>query len=369
VRTLFTLIYLICFYSAFAAELDELTKLGEAGDPTAQSQLGYYYLNGIKTEKNIEAAKRWLQRAAEQGDIDAAYDLGVLFETERNYLLAARYYKSAEIDPFAKLRLAHLYSQGLGAARDINAAAELITAAAESGEAEALYQAGLLYLDGEAVPKDNNRALELFLEAAYRLYPPAFTQVGRFYEEGIVTARDNLTAEIYYQKAFEAGDIDGTYLLAELLERRQDFEKAVIYYTKAADSGDVRSAAKLGRLFENGIGVERDYTRAAAFYAKSVGTDGGFSENRLGAFYRNGLGVQIDPEAAREWFVKSIKQGYIPSNKALGHMYILGNFGEVNQVRGCAYLYRGGDEADAAYCDSQLSPRAQKAAKTIELLR
>ncbi|MDR2400152.1 MAG: sel1 repeat family protein [Deferribacteraceae bacterium] len=354
---------------ASETELKELIQRAGAGDASAQSQLGYYYLIGEKVGKDIEIAKSWLQKAANQGDIEAAYDLGVLSEGERNYLSAVRFYRMAEKDTYAELRLARLYSEGLGVARDEAAAADLIISATESGEAEALYMAGLAYRYGKGIPVDYEKALNNFLEASHRLYPPAYTQVGKFYEEGIGVESDREAAESYYRKAHNAGDTEGIYLLGALLEKKLNFEEAAFYYEAAAERGDNRSAAKLASFYENGIGVEKDYLRAVSLYLKSVGTDGGFSENRLGIFYRSGFGVEADPEAAREWFIKSIRQGYTISYKALGYMYILGNFGEVNQVRGCAYLYRSGDEKDGAYCDGILAPRAQKAAKNLEIVR
>jgi TPR repeat protein len=364
-KTAAAVVFILFALQAMAAEFDEIAQKAREGDVSAQSQLGYYYLNGIKTEKNLELAKSWLQKAADQGDTSAAYDLGALSEEERNYLSAARFYKLAESDPHAKLRLAHLYSEGLGVVRDESAAAQLILDAAESGETEALYLAGSLYLEGRVIPQNLKKAEDLLLGAANQLHPPAYTMLGRFYEG----ENDGEAAEAYYRKAADAGDTEGARLLGALLERNLDYKRAALYYAQAANNGDIQAASKLGHFYENGIGVLKNYKTAAEFYLKSVGSDGGFSENRLAVFYRDGYGVEADPEKAREWYIKSIKQGHTPSYKPLGYMYILGNFGEVNQVRGCAYLYKTGDDNDSAYCDSILSPRAQKAAKNLELIK
>jgi TPR repeat protein len=370
----FAIFFIIFAFPSFAADLDDLTKRAQDGEPSAQSQLGYYYLNirsdGLEeARQNIALGKSWLQKAAAQGDIDAAYDLGVISEEEGNFLSAVRYYRMAESDPHTKLRLARLYSEGLGVVRDEAAAMRLIISAGESGETEALYLAGLRYMDGRGVKADYKKAAEMFLSASNNLYPPAYTMLGQLYDAGLGLEKDAAAAEIYYQKAYDAGDTEGMYLLGALLEKRQDYENAAFYYSKAEEKGERRSAAKLGYFYENGIGVEKDYKAAARLYLKSAGTDGGFSENRLGALHREGLGGDADPELAREWFIKSIKQGYTLSYRALGYMYLLGNFGEVNQVRGCAYLYKTGEEKDAAYCDGILSSRAQKAARNLELVK
>lgn len=47
------------------------TQAAENGEKDAQYNLGMMYLNAEGTAKNLPLAKKWLQRAADAGDPDA----------------------------------------------------------------------------------------------------------------------------------------------------------------------------------------------------------------------------------------------------------------------------------------------------------
>ncbi len=49
--------------------------------PLAECQLGYCYLEGIGTKKDIERAVFWTLQAAEHGDRDAQYNMGCIYES------------------------------------------------------------------------------------------------------------------------------------------------------------------------------------------------------------------------------------------------------------------------------------------------
>lgn len=58
-----------------------LIILGNTGDSNAQAWLGYYYLSGRIVGKNIETAKYWYQKAANQDNQDAAQQLQKIYES------------------------------------------------------------------------------------------------------------------------------------------------------------------------------------------------------------------------------------------------------------------------------------------------
>lgn len=55
-------------------------ELAEQGYPLAECQVGYFYLDGIGTEKDLEKALYWTQRAAEHGDRDGQCNLAWIYE-------------------------------------------------------------------------------------------------------------------------------------------------------------------------------------------------------------------------------------------------------------------------------------------------
>jgi TPR repeat protein len=54
-------------------------KVAEAGYPSAQANLGVYYLEGRGVEKNLPEAEKWLLKAAQQGNLSAQFNLGVFY--------------------------------------------------------------------------------------------------------------------------------------------------------------------------------------------------------------------------------------------------------------------------------------------------
>ena len=52
-------------------------KAAEQGDADAQYSLGVAYENGYGVEKNYREAVKWYEESAKQGDADAQYSLGV----------------------------------------------------------------------------------------------------------------------------------------------------------------------------------------------------------------------------------------------------------------------------------------------------
>lgn len=55
-------------------------KLAEQGYPLAECQIGYFYLEGLGIEKDLEKAVFWTERAANHGDRDGQYNLARFYE-------------------------------------------------------------------------------------------------------------------------------------------------------------------------------------------------------------------------------------------------------------------------------------------------
>lgn len=53
--------------------------LAEQGYPLAECQIGYFYLEGLGTERDLEKSFYWTRRAAEHGDRDAQNNLADCF--------------------------------------------------------------------------------------------------------------------------------------------------------------------------------------------------------------------------------------------------------------------------------------------------
>lgn len=91
----------------YAAAFREWLPLAELGDVEAQYNLGVLYDEGAGVEQDLVAAADWYRKAAEQGFIDAQTNLGTM------------------------------YYFGQGVARDYHEAAKWLRLAADQGDTEA----------------------------------------------------------------------------------------------------------------------------------------------------------------------------------------------------------------------------------------
>ena len=90
-------------------------QLAEKGYPLAECQVGYFYLEGIGVQKNLEKAFYWTERASQHGDRDAQFNLGWFYENgivvpkdlkwaERWYVRAASQRQKEALEKIKKIK-------------------------------------------------------------------------------------------------------------------------------------------------------------------------------------------------------------------------------------------------------------------------
>ncbi|MBX7146777.1 MAG: SEL1-like repeat protein [Alphaproteobacteria bacterium] len=121
----------------------EFKKYAQLGDKTAQRALGYFYENGLGTEKNFQEAFSWYKLSAEQEDLWGQYNLALLYE------------------------------QGKGQAKDYSQARFWYQKAAYHNYTPAQYALGLYYEQGKGGKKDLISALYWYRQASIYGYEPA----------------------------------------------------------------------------------------------------------------------------------------------------------------------------------------------------
>ena len=100
-------------------------ELGNKGEAEAQLKLGTIYRlgeNGI--EKDINKSIKWYTLAAEKGNVYAQYNLGKIYESEKDiidYKKAAKWYLlgAEKGNAFSQLKLGLLYAKGQGVPLDL----------------------------------------------------------------------------------------------------------------------------------------------------------------------------------------------------------------------------------------------------------
>jgi TPR repeat protein len=144
------------------------------GDTKSQWMLGRMYLNGEGRALDPEQSLNWLTVAAELGDAEAQFQLGLGFtyssgyEGSPNLDLAFHWYSLAAEQGLASAQFAlgDIFIRGDGRRADRKLARDWFEKAAEQGDAHAQYSTGTLYLADTSDASHPARATEWFEKAA-----------------------------------------------------------------------------------------------------------------------------------------------------------------------------------------------------------
>ena len=153
----------------------EIHKAAEQGDSNAQFQLGEMYEKGRKVRKNENTAQQWYRLAAEQGHVSAQFNLGRLMQ-DKNVVESLKWWLEADSRGHnsAALYLGRIYVGGeVEILKDPKAAVKWFLKAADPARgfypsAEAQLELGHIYRKGDGVPKNEAEAIKWYRRAAYQ---------------------------------------------------------------------------------------------------------------------------------------------------------------------------------------------------------
>lgn len=80
--------------SSYSQEFKETHKDAINNSAEAQQLIGSWYLGGMSVQKNTELGIFWLKRSAKNGNGEAKYLLGQIYEEGKNFSLARSFYES-----------------------------------------------------------------------------------------------------------------------------------------------------------------------------------------------------------------------------------------------------------------------------------
>jgi uncharacterized protein len=156
----------------YATALGLWHPLAEQGDADAQFHLGVMYESGQGVLRNDVEAIKWYRKAAEQGDAVAQFNLGIM------------------------------YSKGEGVPQNDGEAAHWYRLAADQGLAGAQFNLGMMHADGKGVPQDYVQAYMWWNQAASQL--PA---LGKGQRNTTVDARDVVASKMTPTQVTEAQEL------------------------------------------------------------------------------------------------------------------------------------------------------------------
>ncbi len=210
--------------------LELYTSLAEQGDVDAKYNIGVIYLKGIGVKENHALAAKWLQVAAEQDHKHAQWLFGMMHQfgqgVPQNYQLAAAWFMKAALQnqSQAQLALGLLYAEGKGVEKDDNLAAFFFEKSATQGEPVAQRLIGLMYNNGVGVTQNYKLASKWFSLAAGQGDAQSQGQLGALYLGGLGVPKDELRGYMWMNIAVINGYskiLSERNLLARLLSKDQ----------------------------------------------------------------------------------------------------------------------------------------------------
>lgn len=313
--------------------------------------IGLIYESGLGVPLNIDLARRYYERAAEQDETGMAYNfLGGTYmndeETESNEQKAVHYFQKAiELgNTNAMFRISYYLHNGKGGLQvDIPREIELLTEASKRGNHQATYRLGLLFEDNESGMAQN-------LELSVKYFQLAA-------DNGILAAINKM------------GEL---YLFGEVIPA--NLTKAISCFTAASEQGYGKASYWLGRLHTDGIGqLEKDTQKAMNYYRKAI--EQGYEEARewMEQLQKNLVDetitdIEIPQDKSDEELYKDAKnalekaqfktayayfsyltqRNHAESFNELGDMYFYGRGMAINQAKALE-LYKKAAALDSVY--------------------
>lgn len=265
-----------------------------------QYYLGKAYFEGKGVEKDPISAFKWFSKSADQGDIDAIYYLGLFYEDgigiTSNKQRAFEYYQKAgnggQISALEKL--VSFYAEGIGVQRDVAKAFEIAQKVSSSSD-KGKYVLGYCYDKGIGVERDVVKARELYKNAA---------DAGN---ENAEEALAILELEDAKAEATAKGFIS-VYDMAVDFFNKQDYNNALKYLMLTTET-DIRSVELIGRMYYEGIGIEKNLHNAFLYFNHAAQNGLATSQAMVGKMYYEAEGVEKNKRLSLEWSLKASKQG------------------------------------------------------------
>ncbi len=193
-------------------------------------------------EENYEEARKYLETAAEQGDVTAQVQLGDCYYygegVEQSYRQAYEWYiKAVEQDnPYAQCKVGDCYYYGEGVEQSYRQAYEWYIKAVEQDNPYAQCKVGDCYYYGEGVEQSYRQAYEWYIKAVEQDNPYAQCKVGDCY---------------YYGEGVE-----------------QSYRQAYEWYIKAVEQDNPYAQCKVGDCYYYGRSVKQSYKKNLKLFLK-----------------------------------------------------------------------------------------------------
>ena len=257
----------------------------------AAAYLAEYYMDKFDAENT----KKWLENAAERGEVSSMYDLGLLYEEEKNYEEAEKWYKKAlgknYMIPLS--RLGNIYEKK----GDYKEAEKWYKKGVQNDNRGAIKSLALLY-EREGNLEESEKLLIKLSEKNDFFGMLSLSE--KYHNE-----KNYEEAEKIDKKLYELGAVDRINLIGKAEEYKKNYEEAEKWYLIGANQGNIESMLNLG-IFYDKIKGGKDKEKAAEWYEKASNLNESRAMYLLAQLYQQDFN---DMGLAQKWYLRALKNG------------------------------------------------------------
>lgn len=368
---------------SFETALESLRKLASSGDKEAQRHLGKLYASGTEgVERDEEEARKWLELAANQGDLHSQFalcelelsslgddrskaqeifarvealaeeglpdaKLFVAFDYLNGHICgkkkpeeAARIYTQLAYsgNPTACYELGKLFRKGLGVKRDLMEAVDLFQRSAKIGHMGSAQSLAEMYFTGEGVEESEEKAIQVLLDSGEQTRGSALYVLACVIDQHKGSRKDPKTVASLLERSAAEGHPEAIHAMGTIAEDNDEIEKAFQYYTEAANKGVAAANCSLYFLYKDGKGVRKDEKEALRLLELAVEQGDLDAHYYLSNLYYTGTLVKKNLNMVEALLSRAAEAGHMKSLEELGLLYCSGKDFPENKLLGLSCL-------------------------------
>lgn len=277
---------------------------------------------------------------------EAAYYLGLMYYhghgTARDFSLAFKQFKKAweGLYPDAIYMLGVCYEEGKGVNANLSKAFELYQAAAKNDSELALLKIAKFYEEGRVVEQSLKTAIELYVKLTKVNNAYAMYKIGSFYLEGKGLKKSLDSAYVWLNKALSAGSIEAMnyfrllgsksktdirsteelYLAGKSHFDKEEYESALLMLEIAAKEKHIEAIFLLSDMYLKGLGMSPAPEKSLNILLKYKDLNDPDLYCRIGKKYEDGIGIRSSYIKAALFYELAAKLDYEPGRIALAEI-------------------------------------------------
>ncbi len=196
-------------------------------------------------------------------------------------------------------------------------------------------------------------ALAIWLPLANGGDVTAQFNIGVMYANGLGVERNMKSAMDWWRRASDQLHVRASHnlALAMLMGEPQDGPHEDIDFTAvlrllkmASDAGYPNSEYTLGKLYQEGVGVEKDERRAAELFLSASIKGFAKAQYNLGKVFRDGAGMTKNDELSLFWFLEAAERGHARAEDKIATRYLSGQGVEKDEIEALKWSILAGTQ-------------------------